>query len=96
MDWQQKFEREAACTPGTPAHNPEWSIEHLIFAVEHMILFLYGFYMAEKENKRLFLEQRKLTLIVFLKFLGSSGSSKGYEPTNITYNVTPQDQTSAI
>lgn len=37
-----------------------------------------------------------LTPIVFLKFLGSSGSSNGYDPTSITYNVTPQDQTSAI
>lgn len=35
-----------------------------------------------------------LTPIVFLKFLGSSGSSKGYAPTSITYKVTPQDQTS--
>lgn len=38
----------------------------------------------------------KLTLIVFLKFLGSSGSSNGYAPTSITYSVTPHDQTSAI
>jgi hypothetical protein len=29
------------------------------------------------------------------KFFGSSGSSKGYAPTSITYSVTPQDQTSA-
>lgn len=36
-----------------------------------------------------------LTLIVFRKFLGSSGSSNGYDPTSITYSVTPQDQTSA-
>jgi hypothetical protein len=37
-----------------------------------------------------------LTVIVFLKFLGSSGSSKGYAPTSMTYNVTPHDHTSAI
>jgi hypothetical protein len=36
-----------------------------------------------------------ITLIVLRKFLGSSGSSNGYDPTSITYNVTPQDQTSA-
>ena len=37
-----------------------------------------------------------ITWIVFRKFLGSSGSSKGYAPTNMTYKVTPQDHTSAI
>lgn len=36
------------------------------------------------------------TCIVFRKFLGSSGSSKGYAPTSMTYKVTPQDHTSAI
>jgi len=36
-----------------------------------------------------------ITLIVLRKFLGSSGSSNGYDPTSITYRVTPQDQTSA-
>eukprot|EP01018_Ginkgo_biloba_P004107 Gb_32494 [translate_table: standard] len=34
--------------------------------------------------------------MVFRKFLGSSGSSNGYAPTNITYRVTPHDHTSAI
>lgn len=38
----------------------------------------------------------KLTWIVFLKFFGSSWSSKGYAPTSITYSVTPHDHTSAI
>jgi hypothetical protein len=33
-----------------------------------------------------------ITLIVLRKFLGSSN---GYDPTSITYNVTPQDQKSA-
>lgn len=36
------------------------------------------------------------TCIIFLKSLGSWGSSKGYPPTNITYKVTPHDHTSAI
>lgn len=37
----------------------------------------------------------KFTLMVFLKFFGSSWSSNGYAPTSITYRVTPQDHTSA-
>uniref|UniRef100_A0A0A9E667 Uncharacterized protein n=1 Tax=Arundo donax TaxID=35708 RepID=A0A0A9E667_ARUDO len=37
----------------------------------------------------------RILLIVLRKFLGSSGSSNGYDPTSITYNVTPHDQTSA-
>lgn len=44
----------------------------------------------EKESRTI------ITCIVFRKFLGSSGSSKGYAPTSITYRVTPQDHTSAI
>ena len=35
------------------------------------------------------------TLIVFLKFFGSSWSSNGYAPTSIAYRVIPQDHTSA-
>ena len=37
-----------------------------------------------------------LTRMVFLKLLGSAGSSKGYAPTSMTYRVTPHDHTSAI
>lgn len=44
----------------------------------------------------LVVQSRILTVIVFLKFLGSSGSSNGYDPTSMTYNVTPHDHTSAI
>lgn len=35
------------------------------------------------------------TWIVFRKSFGLSGSSKGYDPTSITYKVTPHDHTSA-
>jgi hypothetical protein len=57
--------------------------------------------LSESPNKQLkqamITNRRKremITLIVFWKFLGSSGSSNGYDPTSITYSVTPQDQTS--
>lgn len=76
--------------------NPGWSTERSRFAAK----------MPTRNEETTTNTKRRLgyntinssisTCIVFLKFFGSSGSSNGYAPTNITYRVTPQDHTSAI
>jgi hypothetical protein len=97
-DRQRISETEGVCSLKTLSHNPGWSIARQEFSAKHETLKL----LSESPNKHLKQavitnrrEREMITLIVFRKFLGSSGSSNGYDPTSITYSVTPQDQTSA-
>ena len=52
--------------------------------------------LTEVHNQKHGTKEFNITSMVFLKFFGSSWSSKGYAPTSITYSVTPHDHTSAI
>ena len=107
-DRRQKFETEGVCSLKTLSHNPGWRIARQEFSVGHKTHILHCFQssmLSDSPNKQLkqavmTIRREKemnemITLIVLRKFLGSSGSSNGYDPTSITYRVTPQDQTSA-
>lgn len=107
-DRRRKFETKGVCSLKTLSHNPGWSIARQESSVRHKTHILRCFQSSmlpdspNKQLKRAVITDRReremdemITLIVLRKFFGSSGSSNGYDPTSITYSVTPQDQTSA-
>lgn len=78
---QQRFGREGVYTQQIHAHNQGWSIAHSLFSVnteiiKHGMMTTCVCGWGEKDIPNL-IKLVFLTPMVFRKFLGSSGSSKG-------------------